>query len=111
MNINIDTKEVSSHGVKIVAIEDDKEVGRAYVYIMTNDLHKEPFAFVEDVFVEEDFRGKGISKPIMEKIKEIAKEKGCYKIIANSRFSNEFVHEYYEKLGYEKTSYSFRMNL
>ena len=109
--VEIETQKVESYGIKIIAKVDGVNAGRAYVYIMTNDLHSEPFAFVEDVFVEEEYRGKGVSKPIMEKIKEIAKEKGCYKIIANSRFSNEFVHEYYEKLGYKKTSYSFRMDL
>ena len=41
------------------AVHDDtdgREVGRAFLYVLRNDLHPEPFGFVEDVFVDASAR-------------------------------------------------------
>ena len=59
MNIALN-KENKSYAIKVTAEEGGKILGWAYLYIMFNDLHKEPFGFLENVFVEESKRGKGV---------------------------------------------------
>lgn len=95
--------------IKITAEENGATVGRLYLYILKNDLHKEPFAFLEDVFVEESHRKLGIGSQLVEKAIEEAKAQGCYKLIGNSRMSKEKVHAFYERLGFKKHGFEFRI--
>ena len=39
-----------------------------------------------------------------------AKARGCYKLIATSRFERERVHKLYEGLGFERWGLEYRMN-
>ncbi len=87
-----------------------KTVGRAYVYLIYNKLHKAPYALLEDVYVDKAYRGKGIGSKLVVNAIDLAKELGCYKIIATSRFARERVHKLYEKLGFNKWGYEFRID-
>lgn len=89
----------------------NREVGRAYLYVLKNDLHQEPFGLIEDVFVNEDYRGKGIMKDLVRRALKIAANHNCYKVIATSRHERQKVHEYYKKLGFAEYGIEFRMNL
>ncbi len=108
--MEIKTKNIKSTGIKVICEIDKKEVGRAYLYIMKNDLHKRPFGYLEDLFVEKEFRGQGISKKILNKTFELSKENNCYKLVCASRYRKEELHKYYESLGFKITGKSFRMN-
>jgi len=44
--------------------------------LIYNDLHPEPYGLLEDVFVEEEFRGQGIGKSLVRAVIEKAKEVG-----------------------------------
>lgn len=109
--MNVKTKNLKSEAIKVVLEENGGEIGRGYIFFMFNELHNKPFAYIEDVFIEEKYRGQKLSKKIFDKIIELCKEKDCYKIVATSRFEREELHNYYEKLGFEKKSYGFRMDL
>jgi len=109
--VELRTTTVSSSGIKISAVEDGREIGHCYIYLIRNDLHAEPYALLEDVYVEESSRGRGVGTILVKKAVELARELGCYKIIATSRFERKEVHKWYEKLGFELYGYEFRMNL
>lgn len=78
---------------------------------MNNDLHKEPFGFIEDVFVDKKVRCCGHGSRLIQEIVEEARRQGCYKIIATSRKSRENVHRFYEQNGFKKHGYEFRLDL
>jgi GNAT superfamily N-acetyltransferase len=103
-------KEITGRGVKLSIEENGKEVARAFLYVLTNELHKEPFGLMEDVFVEEEFRGKGLGTMIVKALIEEAKRTGCYKLIATSRYSRENVHTLYERLGFKDHGKEFRID-
>lgn len=90
--------------------KDGREVGRAYLYLVYNDLHDAPYGLMEDVFVDESYRGQGIGTELTNTVIAKAKEVGCYKLLATSRMSRPGVHALYEKLGFEKYGFEFRMN-
>ena len=104
-------KKVYTFGIKLSIVENEIEIGRCYIYIIKNDLHKEPYALLEDVYINENFRGRGIGSEMIKRAIELAKNLGCYKIIATSRFERNNVHKWYEKLGFKKWGYEFRMDL
>lgn len=97
-------------GIKISMEENGKEVARATLYLMSNDLHPEPFGLMEDVFVDEELRGQGIGSELVNQIIEEARKENCYKLVATSRHSREKVHELYEKLGFKNHGIEFRMD-
>src|SRR3989344_2738163 len=104
------TKEITSKGIKIYIEEKGKEIARAYLYIMYNALHKEPFGLLEDVYISESLRGKGFGTKLINEAIKLAKKKKCYKLIATSRYSRPRVHELYKKLGFEDWGKEFRIN-
>jgi len=88
-----------------------KEVARAFLYILGNDLHQEPFGLMEDVYVDVSLRGKSIGSFLIVKVIERARALGCYKLIATSRHVRHKVHELYLKLGFVNYGVEFRMDL
>jgi len=109
--MEIEIKERNTKGYRLSLIVDGKEIGRCYVYLIWNDLHEKPYALLEDVWIDEGYRGKGYGTELVKKAIEFAKSKGCYKIIATSRFERENVHKFYENIGFKKWGYEFRIDL
>lgn len=109
--MHIQSQKTYGPGIKFYVMKECEEVGRVHLYILKNDLHDQPFGFMEDVFVDETQRGKGIGSELVKKVIEEARNKGCYKLICTSRYSNEKVHELYKKFGFKDHGMEFRMNL
>ena len=91
--------------------EDGKEIARARLMIIYNDLHEEPYGVLEDVFVEKDHRGKGLGTIMAREAVEEAKRRGCYKVLAQSRYGREHVHRMYQKIGLCDYGKNFRLDL
>ena len=104
-------KEKRENAIRLSAVENGEELGAMYLYLIKNDSHKEPYGFLEDLFVKEEHRKKGIGSLLVKEAIEEAKRLGCYKLIGTSRMERENVHAFYEKLGLKKYGYEFRINL
>lgn len=111
MDLRINSEEIISKSKKFLAWDNRKVIGRAYLYILENDLHDNPFGFIEDVFVEENYRGQGIGSRLVEEMIKEARKRNCYKIILTSRHSKPKVHKLYEKAGFREHGLEFRMDL
>jgi len=109
--MEIKQKIINVQGIKLFIEDNGEEIGRAYLYIMRNDLRQEPFGFMEDVFIDERYRSKGLGKRLVKELIETAKAKGCYKVVATSRYSRDNVHQLYEKLGFKNFGKEFKMYL
>jgi len=103
-------KETNATGLKLSIEKESKEIARAYLYLMKNDAHSTPFGLLEDVFVEENLRGKGLGTTIVNAAIEEAKKQGCYKLICTSRYSKPKVHALYTKLGFKDQGKEFRID-
>lgn len=89
-----------------------KIVGSFALLIMDNLAHfGTPSAIVEDVVVSENNQNKGIGKKMMEFAIQKAREKGCYKMVLSSNLVRTDAHRFYERLGFEKHGYSFKINI
>ena len=108
MNVRLYDQKAS--GVRVACQGNGRELGHAYLYILQNDQHTEPFGLVEDVFVEEAARGQGTGRELLKALIEEAKKRGCYKLIATSRHGRDDVHAWYERLGFRDHGIEFRMN-
>jgi GNAT superfamily N-acetyltransferase len=109
--MEIDRAELEARGIRFSISGDGREVARAYLYVMSNDLHDAPFGLLEDVYVDESQRGGGLATALVNEVLEAARQAGCYKLVATSRSSRLRVHELYERLGFERYGLEFRRNL
>lgn len=110
-HMDIKQKKITAIGLKLFIEQDGREIARAYLYLMKNDLHDQPFGFMEDVFVAKELRGRGFgSKLALEVIKQ-AKKNNCYKLICTSRQSKTKAHELYNKLGFKDWGKEFRIDI
>ncbi len=107
----VEQKKVDAEGVKFFILDKDTEVAHAFLYILRNDLHEKPFGFMEDVFVHEEYRGRGYAKEILEDLLNEARKRGCYKVVGTSRFEREKVHALYEGLSFRKQGIEFRLDI
>ncbi|MBI2436536.1 MAG: GNAT family N-acetyltransferase [Candidatus Magasanikbacteria bacterium] len=103
-------KQNRGYAIRFSALEHDAEVGHAYLYIVYNDLHIEPYGLMEDVFVEGSQRGKGVGTQLVTMMIDKSKELGCRKLIGQSRYEKESVHRLYESLGFKDHGKNFRMD-
>ncbi|MCC6002773.1 MAG: GNAT family N-acetyltransferase [Thermofilum sp.] len=108
--VELETTIVSTRGFRLSLKVDGEEVAHCYIYLVKNDLHDKPYALLEDVYVEEAHRGKGIGRRLVLEAIELAKRQNCYKMIATSRFGREALHEWYEKLGFRRHGLEFRID-
>lgn len=110
MQINKETKK-DCYAIRFSANDNGQEVGRAWLYVIYNDLHKDPYGLLEDLFVDEKQRGSGIGTNLVKEVVAEAKKIGCYKLIATTRSSRGIVCVWYEKLGFKNYGVEFRMDL
>ncbi len=108
--MKVNTETITAKGIKFSLVEGEREIARAYLYLMYNDLHKEPFGLVEDVYVAESHRGKGLGTKLVQQVIQAAQEQGCYKLIATSRTSRSKVHQLYRRLGFQERGLEFRID-
>jgi len=108
--MKVERQERAAKGIRFSIRDSGRELARAYLYVMTNDLHDAPFGLLEDVYVDESQRGNGLGTALVKEVVSAAQEAGCYKLIATSRTSRPKVHELYERLGFKKHGVEFRMN-
>ena len=105
--MKIQAKTADPQGIRFSIVEEEQEIARAYLYIMHNDLHHEPFGLLEDVYVNERKR---IGTKLVQQVIEAAQEQDCYKLIATSRKSRPKVHQLYKRLGFQEQGLKFRID-
>jgi GNAT superfamily N-acetyltransferase len=83
----------------------------AYSLLILDKLAKRgiPSGIVEDVAVDPSAQRQGVGRAMMEHARELCREAGCYKLMLSSNLSRTAAHEFYERLGFEKHGYSFRV--
>ena len=109
--MNIESIDIGAIGKKFHYSENGVQLARAYLYVLSNDLHDRPFGFMEDVFVHASLRGQGIGSELVRKVVEEAQRHGCYKLVCTSRHGKEDnVHELYKRLGFSDHGKEFRID-
>ena len=101
--------EFTSRAFKFSKLEEGVEIGRAYLFIIRNDLHEKPYyGLLEDVFVAEEYRGRGIATDLVKEVIGEFRRQECYKLIL---MCNPELRSFYEHLGFKQTNeLEFRMD-
>ena len=93
----INTDHISDpSSITLVSVDNNTITGVASLYIIKKLTRT--LGLIEDVAVNENYRGKGIGKKLVEKLIGIAVDKKCDKTVLNSSEQNS---EFYKKIGFE----------
>ena len=85
------------NSITIVISEEKIIVGVATLHIIKKLTRI--LGLIEDVAVNEDYRGLGIGKKLVKELIKIGNEKNCDKIVLSSSEKNS---KFYEKIGFQK---------
>jgi GNAT superfamily N-acetyltransferase len=83
----------------LVASEDEDPVGFAVFFHNFSTWLGRPGLYLEDLFVRPDKRGKGYGRALLERLAEIALERGCGRMEWAVLDWNEPAIQFYRKLG------------
>lgn len=64
---------------------------------------------ITSLFVKKDYRKLGLGRDLIEYVKKFASELGAYSIVLYSGLELEDAHKFYEKMGFKKSAYFFKM--
>lgn len=87
----------------IIAEEDGKIVSSCVCVIIPNLTHNQrPYAFVENVITDENYRKRGLATACLNYAKEIAQKENCYKLMLLTGSKKESTLNFYEQAGYNR---------
>lgn len=89
------------HVFAVLAFVDSVPAGLALCVEGFSSFACMPLVNVHDVIVPRSFRGRGISKRLMEKVEETARERGCCKLTLEVLEGNEIAKNAYLGFGFE----------
>ena len=93
----------------IVAEEDGKIVSSCVCVIIPNLTHNQrPYALVENVVTDENYRNRGLATACLDYAKSIAQKENCYKIMLMTGSKKESTLNFYRRAGYnsdDKTAF------
>lgn len=94
----------------LVAEDYGEIVGTLVVAILPNLAHGgKPYAIVENVVADEEYRGEGIGAALMQEAVERAREAEAYKLALCSNLEREESHSFYRSLGMKQTHAGFEV--
>jgi GNAT superfamily N-acetyltransferase len=85
--------------LNFIAMEGNKIVGFISTVFYKTFFHPGGTVLINELIVDNTFRGKGIGIKLIAKIKEIAKQRGMNEIEVGTTFNNKKAINFYKKVG------------
>ncbi len=93
----------------IVCVENDRIVSSCVCVIVPNlTRNLRPYALIENVVTDKDYRGQGYASRCLQKAVEIAQSQNCYKVMLLTGAKDEKTLRFYQKAGFncdDKTAF------
>lgn len=61
-----------------------------------------PVGYIEGIYVEEDYRDRGISKKLVEAGEQWSKSLGCHQIASDTQLDNVISQQFHKKIGFKE---------
>lgn len=105
---NMKVQTVNKSHILVVKYE-DKIIGTGTLLIEHKIIHSlGKVGHIEDIVIDNEYRGLGLAKMLIDKLISIGTSENCYKIILDA---SDDVAGFYEKLGFHKHSNNMRCDL
>lgn len=73
--------------------------------------HSGTSCYVSSIISNEEDRGKGYGKRLMDHAKKLAEDRGCKAMFLDTGLAREEAHRFYEIYGFEKCAYCYQLKL
>ncbi len=83
---------------------DQKLVGFTQLYPIFSSTRMKRLWLLNDLYIEKDHRGKGLSKKLIEKCKELAAETNACGLLLETEITNEIGNSLYPSVGFKKNT-------
>lgn len=86
---------------------ENKAVGFAQCqlrYDYVEGTENSPVGYLEGIFVEEEYRGKGFAKELLSECQKWAKEKGCLEFASDCELDNVTSLKFHMAMGFEEAN-------
>jgi len=83
----------------IIAFDETTPVGFALFFYNYSSFKAKPGVYLEDLFVEPQYRGKGFGKALLEEVISIAKQKNCGRVEWSVLDWNTPAIDFYKSMG------------
>ncbi len=84
----------------ILAFVDEHPAGLVNCFQSLSTFRAKPLINIHDVAVLPEYRSRGLSSAMLDKVEEIARERGCCKLTLEVLEGNKIARRAYEKLGF-----------
>ena len=95
----------------LVAEIDGKVVGMTHFSFQTSTWAENGYCYLEDLFTNPAFRGKGVGKALIEAVKSLAISMGCARLYWNTDESNETARRLYDTFTTVSPKRQYRVKL
>lgn len=100
----------------IFAAVDENDILCGYAFCIfqhfgDNSLEKHDTIYIDDLCVDEKYRGNHIGTALYNHVLRFAKDKGCYNVTLNVWAQNESAMEFYKKMGLSVQKYTMEQIL
>jgi GNAT superfamily N-acetyltransferase len=100
---------LSSQSVKLIVAESaNKIVGFVCFSIRSVFRYPRPIVEVEEIYVTEEHRRKGVATGLIKVVDDFAKETDAYYVFLASDETRKNAHQFYKSLGYDQYAFHFR---
>ncbi len=89
------------HAFSVLAFVGGEPAGLVNCFEGFSTFACRPLVNVHDVMVKEQFRGLGLSRKMLQKVEEIARQRGCCKITLEVLEGNALAQSAYRKFGFD----------
>jgi len=89
------------HAFSVLAFVGGEPAGLVNCFEGFSTFACRPLVNVHDVMVKEQFRGLGLSQKMLQKVEEIARQRGCCKITLEVLEGNALAQSAYRKFGFD----------
>jgi GNAT superfamily N-acetyltransferase len=86
----------------LISSEGDRVVGFTQLYPSFSSVSMKRVWILNDLFVDESYRKRGIAKLLMNAAEQFARETGAIRLVLATQISNVAAQALYESLGYIK---------
>ncbi|MCW9710348.1 GNAT family N-acetyltransferase [Avibacterium sp. 21-586] len=93
------------------AFDGEKLVGFAHIVIHPNTWNTTPCCYLEDLFVAESYRGRGIGKQLIEYIYQLAEKQQFNRVYWMTDRDNHTAQKLYDKLAKQTSMVQYRKDI
>ena len=97
----------SRHDAIYIALVENKVAGFLHMSLRTDYVEgstTSPVGYVEGIFVEEEYRNRGIAKRLVQAGEQWAKTMGCEEIASDTELYNQASQAFHKKIGFTEAA-------